>query len=73
MNAQLIASGSQSPLLTPFEEAALRAFKFGLALDSCQQLKAFLDASEDGNDSESSLLEKIYITEMINLIEVDYN
>jgi len=73
MNAQLIASGSQTLRLTPFEEAALRAFKFGLALDSCQQLKAFLDASEDGNDAESSLLEKIYIAEMISEVESDFN
>ena len=64
MNTQLTTSGSQFNKLTPFEEAAVRAFNFGVALDSCVQFQAYLDANEEGSSEESSWLEKVYIVEM---------
>jgi len=72
MNTQLMVSGSQEISLTPFEEAIVRAVKFGLALDSCQQMKAFLDVIEDSDNVESKWLEKVYAMELCST-EADFN
>ena len=65
MMTQLTTSGSHANSLTPFEEASLRALKFGMGLDNCQQLKAFLDISKDLDGAELTWLEKIYIAEVL--------
>ena len=72
MDTQLIVSGSQEVSLTPFEEAIVRAIKFGLALESCQQMKAFVDAIDDSDEVECSWLEKVYAAEICN-VESDIN
>ena len=73
MDTQLTVSGSQNISLTPFEEAVMRAIKFGLALESCQELKAFVDIIEDAESVESKWLEKVYITELLKYKEPDFN
>jgi len=66
METQLTTSGSQLSKLTPFEEAALRAFHFGLALDNCVQLQAYIDTSEASSSKESTWLDKVYIAEIMD-------
>ena len=66
MDTQLTTTGTYSGMLTPFEAASLRAYLFGLSLDKCVELQAFLDASESGEAIESSLLEKLYVSEVVS-------
>jgi len=66
MNTQLTTSGSYSGLLTPFEAASLRAYLFGLSLDKCVELQAFIDAAGSGEASESNWLEKLYVSEVVS-------
>jgi len=71
MESELIVSGSKTKI-TPMEAAVARAVAFAISLDGYQSWSGFIESLKDANEEEASLLEKLYLAEVM-ASPVEYN
>ncbi len=58
--------------LTPFEKSAVDAALFAQGVDACIELQAFLDACDDADEVDLSMLYEAYIVDKLSTAE-DYH